>query len=127
MSEIQHAGVGHEERDVSIRAILAWAVGVFVLLTASAIMVWPLLGFYERREATESPKASPLAREYGPVEPPAPRLQVNPDADLAELRAREQAILDGYAVIDRERGTVRIPIERAMTLLAERRGGGAPP
>ncbi|HEV7734814.1 MAG TPA: hypothetical protein VGR62_21775 [Candidatus Binatia bacterium] len=126
MSEIQHAGVGHEERDVSIRAVLAWVAGIFALLTLSAIMTWPLMRFYETREAEESPKASPLAREYGPIEPPAPRLQIHPEADLAQLRASEQAILDTYAVIDRERGTVRIPIDRAMTLLAERRAGGAP-
>src|SRR5436853_74647 len=40
--------------------------------------------------------------------------------DLANLRAAEEADLDSYGWIDRNSGTVRIPIDRAMQLLLER-------
>jgi len=45
---------------------------------------------------------------------------------LADLRAREQEELTTYGWEDKETGTVRIPIERAMELVAreqERNGG----
>ena len=46
--------------------------------------------------------------------PPEPRLQVNPREDAAEFHAQEDAILDGYTWVNREAGTVRIPIAEAM-------------
>lgn len=126
MSATEHAGEGHERRDVSVRTIVWWGIGITALCVLAVLGNWPLLRFFEAREARESPAASPLAAEYGVVEPPAPRLQVDPAADIARLRASEQAVLDTYGWIDPAQGTVRIPIDRAMALLAERRGGGAP-
>lgn len=48
----------------------------------------------------------------------APRLQVAPRADRADLQAKQAAQLRGYAWIDRSAGTARIPIEDAMAILA---------
>ena len=50
--------------------------------------------------------------------PPPPRLQADPAADLAAERAQQRARLDGYAWLDRTHTTARIPIGRAMALLA---------
>jgi hypothetical protein len=44
--------------------------------------------------------------------------------DLLSLRAREDAQLHSYGYIDRSRGVVRIPIERAMELLAQEAAAG---
>ncbi len=51
---------------------------------------------------------------------PTPRLQ-NDDGnqDLADMHVRESLLLDHYSWIDRSQGKVRIPIERAMELLAQ--------
>ena len=40
--------------------------------------------------------------------------------ELAAFRAREDAILASYAWVDKEHGIVRIPVEEAMRLVAER-------
>lgn len=56
--------------------------------------------------------------------PPEPRLQPHPTLDLAVERRRETATLDGYAWVDRRAGIARIPIARAMQILADK---GAPP
>ena len=40
--------------------------------------------------------------------------------DLAAFRAKEDAKLHGYAWVDKDAGVVRIPIERAMEMIAER-------
>jgi hypothetical protein len=49
-------------------------------------------------------------------------LQANPAADLAAERRREENMLEGYAWVDREQGIARIPVQRAMEILA--RGSG---
>jgi hypothetical protein len=97
----------------------------------AALVVVGLLGaayfrYLGREQARESPPASPLAERRAP---PAPRLQADPARDMRALRAWENEVLDGYAWVDRDAGRVRIPIDRAMDLLAERaagrRGSGA--
>jgi len=49
-----------------------------------------------------------------------PRLQIDPALDLARMRARDLRELSTSAWVDRKAGVFRIPIERAMQLLAER-------
>jgi hypothetical protein len=52
--------------------------------------------------------------------PPEPRLQISPQQDMRQMRAAEMAALHSYGWVDRQAGIVRIPIERAIELLAER-------
>ena len=63
--------------------------------------------------------------------PPAafapPRLQSDPAGELRDYQAAQRARLSGYAWTDRERGMVRIPIERAMAMIAARGGGAYEP
>src|SRR5579863_3412297 len=52
---------------------------------------------------------------------PAPRLQTDDgNQDVADLHAREDLLLENYTRVDGKPGTVRIPIERAMELIAQR-------
>jgi hypothetical protein len=53
------------------------------------------------------------------VEPPQPRVQIDPSEDLAQFRAEEDRRLNGYYWIDKQKGLVHIPIEQAMKELAE--------
>jgi hypothetical protein len=53
-----------------------------------------------------------------PIE--GPRLEVDPSEALRSRREREKELLTSYGWVDRERGVVRIPIERAKELLVER-------
>jgi hypothetical protein len=114
---------GHEQRDVRVGSVLRWSVGLLGLILFTGVAMWFLVTGLRSHEEHTSPSASPLAGSYGPTEPPAPRLQTDPREDLARQRAREQAQLDGYGWIDRSAGTVHIPVERAMELLVQRRGG----
>jgi hypothetical protein len=59
--------------------------------------------------------------------PPAPQLQPDPVRDLATLREREQEALTTYGWVDRNQGIARIPIERAMQLLARPTSANVPP
>lgn len=51
---------------------------------------------------------------------PTPRLQTDDgNEEIAEMHAREDLLLDNYSWVDRSKGTVRIPITRAMQIIAE--------
>ena len=62
----------------------------------------------------------PLAAAQEPRLPPAPRLQQFPANELYEFRAAKRPLLDGYGWVNKEAGTVHIPIAEAMRLTVER-------
>ena len=105
----------HERTDVSVRGVLLAAA----LLAAAGIVVQLVVGvqFAALRGARARESPPPLAAAP-PEGPPEPRLQTTPAEDLAQLRAREDTILDGYGWEDRATGVVHIPIARAMELVA---------
>jgi hypothetical protein len=84
-------------------------------------IVLPLLGWVmarlEKAAEKSDPVPSPVASDQTP---PAPRLENDPAADLARLRREEDDKLSSYGWIDREQGVVRIPVDRAIEILAER-------
>jgi hypothetical protein len=61
---------------------------------------------------------APLA-ESRPM-PPAPRLQITEGKDLKAFKAEEREALNGYGWVDKAGGTLHIPIDRAIEILAER-------
>jgi hypothetical protein len=116
--------IGHEWRDVRIRPIVVAFVILFGVAIFVHVLMYVVLDAFTTRAENRSAPASPLAVSHGRSAPPEPRLQIAPRADLARLRAREEALLEGYGWVDRDGGVARIPIERAIELLAARR---APP
>jgi hypothetical protein len=66
--------------------------------------------------ALEQEQLAKLTQQF-----PTPRLELDDgNQDLADLHERENLLLDYCSWIDRSKGTVRIPIERAMELIAQR-------
>jgi hypothetical protein len=113
-------GGGHESRDIRIRPIVAAFVGLAVVTVGVLPLVYVLLRVFTASDLARSAPASPLAASYGRQAPPEPRLQIAPRDDLRRLREREEALLHGYGWVDRDTGVARIPIERAIELLATR-------
>jgi hypothetical protein len=105
-----------ERSDADPGLIGALASGVAVFLIAVPLLV---VAFY--REALHLGRIPDTLPQ-----PPAPRLQVNPAADLERLRAEESENLGTFGWADRDRTSVRIPIERAMKLLSEKGIDGWP-
>ena len=63
----------------------------------------------------EQEQLAKLTKEF-----PAPQLQIdNGDSDLAALHDRENLFLNYYSWVDESKGVVRIPIQRAMELIAQ--------
>jgi hypothetical protein len=114
----ENPDVAHEHSDVNVRAILVFGVALALAAVVIHVGLYWLLQSYENR-ATEA--TLPLRTiESGEQIPPPPRLRVSPRADLAEMRAAEDKELQTYGWVDKEKSIVRLPIDRAMELIAER-------
>lgn len=107
----------HESYAVAARR-LHWIAAILAASLASIVMLMYLLAHTWLRTTESMPAAIPTE----------PRLQSNPAADLAAERAREQALLSRYVWVDRDAGIARIPVDRAMDILARssRRVPGKP-
>jgi hypothetical protein len=113
-------GRAHGESDLNVRAVVLVALALAALAVVVQIVLWfQLQGMWAHRQA-EMPPPSPVA-EALPDAPPEPRLQTSPPDDLKAFRAAEDARLETYGWVDRQAGIVRIPIERAMELVAGER------
>ena len=108
-----------EPRDIDTRRVVQVGGGIVLLVLFTLVTMWWLLGWLEREQTAARPAAHVLVDVEAPRQPPAPRLQEHPVADLEALRARENAQLQGYGWVDRANGRVHVPIERAMELLAK--------
>jgi len=105
-----------EKSDADPRLISALAIGIAAFLLAVPFLV---NGGY--------PDASHLGRIPGDLpQPPAPRLQIEPKRSAERLHMRERTLLTGYDWADRAHMVVRIPIERAMSLISQRGLNGWP-
>jgi hypothetical protein len=71
--------------------------------------------FLQNALEPEAPMAAPAPVIFG-----SPPLQTNPVEDLARFREEQEAKLHSYGWVNRRQGIIRIPIERAMALMAER-------
>lgn len=117
----------HETRDVRVRAVAWFAAGLVV--SGIAIHLGTAGLFQIFKHGHPSPEApSRIALQPHVVAPP-PQLQADPAADLAAFDATEEEKLRSYGWVDRSAGVIRIPIERAMDLIAQRglptRGSGS--
>lgn len=106
---VTNPGTAIERSDVDVKLIGIVALGVVLFVSLAPFI---LTRIYHR--------ALGDVRRTLDIHPPAPMLQLNPPADLAKFRAREDDQLDSYGWVDRAKGIVHIPIEQAMKDVAAR-------
>jgi len=119
-SETVNPDVHHETSDANVRAIFGFALGLIIAAVFIHFGVWLLFIFLAANEKPHTAPEYPLAAGQQQRQPPEPRLQTNPRADLRDLRTQEDAILNSYGWADKNGGIVRIPIADAMKLAVER-------
>jgi hypothetical protein len=134
MAENRHPGPGQrvvrpdlsnpenrfEHRDVSFTALTKFAIGLVLTTIFSIGFVLGIFQYLLHREG-----GVPASRIESPAQdarqlPPEPRLEVTPDTDLQEMRSAEDQVLNNYAWLDQQNGIVRLPIDRAIDLIAQR-------
>lgn len=108
---------GHETSDASPFYVGLFALGLVLLIALVLAFLGSIYTRFGAAAARKDPAQSPLA---GDQTPPEPRLETEPAADLARLRDDEDRRLSHYGWIDRPLGVVRVPIDRAIEILAER-------
>ena len=109
---------GHELSDIEPGSVALFGALLAAIITAVLIVTYLLFGFFNTRITKTSPLPSPLSYSREPT--PEPRLSLRPGGELSAMRAEENKILTSYDWTDRDHGIVRIPIERAMEMLADR-------
>lgn len=108
----------HESSDVNLRAL---ALSGLVMTIGAGMLHIVLWGVYSQFEARERLGENPQPQFVDRGEnPDVPVLQPDPHEDLLSLRRDEQKALDSYAWVDARAGVVRIPVDRAIDLIAER-------
>jgi len=108
----------YEIKDIHFSRLAMLTGLLFVILGATMLLGLGLDHLFTRYLALDRKQESVLA-ELNQL-PPEPRLQVNAAVDMVRLRDVENVLLNNYAWIDPEAGKVRIPIDRAMAIVAER-------
>ena len=132
---------GYEVSDVKITGIIVFlvALGIFVVVTAVVCYgIGKVINARMNHEDGPNNKwtQSVDIRQLGnmPSSPemqnkvaeltqsfPTPRVQTDDgNQDVADLHERENLLLEHYSWVDQQQGRVRIPIERAMELIAQR-------
>jgi hypothetical protein len=135
------ASHGYERSDASVTGIVVFLVSLGVFVAVAGVLCYGIGKVFNTamdREDGPTSKWTKTAdvRQLGdfPSSPelqnkmatlveqfPTPRLLTDDgDQDITDLHAREDLLLDHYTRIDGEPGKVRIPIERAMELIAQR-------
>jgi hypothetical protein len=151
VSYISNPDVAHEHTDVPVAPVAWFVVGLFIFGLAVAGLMWGLFRYFDHRERTAEPPASPLARRGAERLPPEPRLQIapgfgvtredgtrvylerlpEPQSEYRVLRQMwEHELKEGYVWENESAGTVRLPIDEAKRLYVAReqqRAAGQPP
>jgi hypothetical protein len=138
MSEIQknaHHREGFETQDLSSAGVLYFMAGLAVLVILIYFIVAGMYRFLDSYDKGHQEPMNPMAVKTG-VDPrtmnsdeiqkqvdktfPQPVLEQSEQRQFGEFLEKQDRILASYDWVDPKGGVVRIPIDRAMELLAQR-------
>jgi hypothetical protein len=95
-----HGDTGYEKTDVNVGRMIA-VTAITILLTIVVVIFMNEYFMYEKERFVQEMVLAPQSRP------------------LRELRAREDRELHSYGIIDTANAVYRIPIDRAMQLMAD--------
>ena len=139
---------GYEQSDVGVTGIVVFLVCLFAFVGVCGAVTWGMgkminawmnhddaqtnqeLGLTTKwtpknniRDLGNLPNSPDMQKKVAELTQnfPTPRVQLDDgNQDIAELHQREDLLLNHYSWVDQSKGKVRIPIERAMELIAQR-------
>jgi len=141
------ASAGYELTDVRVTGIVVFLTALAIFVAVTGILCYGIgkvinaelnkedgptskwTKTAEVRELGNMPSSPELQNKMAELTQqfPAPRVQTDDgNQDVADLHAREDLLLEHYTRVEGKPGEVRIPIERAMRLIAQRGLGVAP-
>jgi hypothetical protein len=127
-------GGGFEREDVGIRPVFGFLVSLVVTGVLVYYVIWGMFHFmdaYHRKhqhakspmvQAEQDTRESNTEKTYEKIQQkfPEPRLEGNEVTEINDFRYQQDETLSSYGWVDQSGGVVRIPIDRAMQLIAQR-------
>ncbi|HMH02043.1 MAG TPA: hypothetical protein VK555_11540 [Terriglobales bacterium] len=139
----EHEEVAYEREDLSPRGIFAFLIVLALVGVLVHFAVKGMYGYLDAYQKQHQPPLNPLVNQTETdsrkvsnsdiARFPQPRLETNERLEINDFRLQEEKDLNSYGWIDQKAGIARIPIERAMQLLAQRglptrpQAGAVPP
>ena len=112
-----NGGGTYEHKDANVRLIVGSTLGLIVGMVILCLIV---VGIFNVLQTVTTTHVSGIRNPNVAQVPPEPRLQPHPAIELQALRQHEDDILNHYGWVDQKAGIVRIPIDRAMDIMARR-------
>ena len=112
--------VSFERGDIDIVQITGFGIGLLIACMVTVFAMWALFKYFEGREDKIIPQNPPAMLSEKPTLPPAPRLQPEPVKELKDLHDNEDMLLNSYGWTDSAKGTVHIPIDQAIDIVAQK-------
>lgn len=113
------------DHELSLKGIVYTGIGLAAILVVAGALMWPLSSGLKSLAEKADPPPPLLPEARRAQEPPGPRLQEDPEGEMAEMLAAEDAVLTGWSWVDDSQERAQIPIERAIELLAEAEAAAA--
>jgi hypothetical protein len=126
-NQINHDGFEHE--DLSASSVFYFLAGLALLGLVIYLIVFGMYRFLDNYERAHQPPLSPMVTPQADTRTfthenvqafPQPRLEENERLQLRPFIEDQDRKLATYDWVDKDAGTVRIPIDRAMELIVQR-------
>ncbi len=121
---------GFELQDIGPGSVIAFFITLLVIVFLANVVIRGIyvgLDYYAKshQEAPAPMMTMPKGdmRVINPAEAqkfPEPRLETNERMEINDFRLKEEQTLHSYGWVDKDAGTMHIPIDRAMQLIAQR-------
>jgi hypothetical protein len=122
---------GYERSDIGTAGVLYFLLGLLVAGLFIFFLVDGIYSYLDKRSEAEQAPVNPLVanapadtrripKDYPQGAFPNPKLEEDERGQLNGIRLKEEQTLATYDYIDKNAGTIRIPIDRAMDLIAQR-------
>lgn len=127
--ERKHSETEFEHEDWRPRVVYAFLASLALMGVLVYFVVWGVYGLIDAYQMRHQPPQNPLlapetdTRRVLPQDIekfPQPRLERNERLEINDFRLGEEQTLYSYGWVDPQGGVARIPIDRAMELIAQR-------
>jgi hypothetical protein len=122
---------GFEQQDLSASSIFYFMVGLAAVIVLTYFIVAGMYRYLDSYDKKHEAPMNPMVKATNedsrrPTNTdtqrfPEPRLEQHERGQLGDVIQAQDKILDSYDWVDQKNGVVRIPIDKAMELLAQRR------
>jgi len=133
-----HETVTFEPRDINVATVVKQLIYLAITIAVALAICVPILNFLTKVSAENDPPPPPVRASihlddcHGEAFPPEPRLQGvpchenDPQQDLREKIAADEAANESAGWVDQANGVAKIPVKDAMQLIVEKAASSAP-